>query len=98
MKEENKKRKKEENRERTNNRGREERKKDIKEGRRGRRYAISNSAGGMLPMGSRSRRLLNQSTHSRVAYSTLSTVRQGPRLWITSVFYKPLMVSARALS
>jgi hypothetical protein len=30
----------------------------------------------MLPMGSKSRRLLNQSTHSSVAYSTASRDRQ----------------------
>jgi hypothetical protein len=39
----------------------------------------SASAGGMLPMGSKSRRLLNQYTHSRVANSTASKFRQGPR-------------------
>ena len=33
-------------------------------------YAASNSAGGTCPRGSRSRRWLNQSTHSKVAYST----------------------------
>ncbi len=38
----------------------------------------------MLPMGSRSRRLLNQSTHSSVANSTASKLRHGPRRWITS--------------
>src|SRR3984957_9124316 len=37
----------------------------------------------MLPMGSRSLRLLNQSTHSRVANSTASKFRHGPRRWIT---------------
>tara|TARA_B000000460_G_scaffold231992_1_gene190641 strand:- start:216 stop:710 length:495 start_codon:yes stop_codon:yes gene_type:complete len=37
-------------------------------------------AGGMLPMGSSKRLLLNQSTHSRVAYSTASKLRHGPRL------------------
>ena len=36
-------------------------------------------AGGMLPMGSKSRRLLNQSTHSSVANSTASNDRHGPR-------------------
>ena len=44
----------------------------------------SASAGGMLPMGPRIRRWLNQSTHSRVAYSTASKDRHGPRRWITS--------------
>ena len=49
------------------------------------KYDISNSAGGTLPMGSSSRRWLNQSTHSSVAYSTASRCRHGPRRWITSV-------------
>src|SRR5690606_10610276 len=35
----------------------------------------------MLPMGSSSRRLLNQSTHSSVANSTASNERHGPRRW-----------------
>jgi hypothetical protein len=38
----------------------------------------------MLPMGSSSRRLLNHSTHSSVAYSTASKLRHGLRLSITS--------------
>ncbi len=38
-------------------------------------------AGGMFPMGSSRRRLLNQSPHSRVAYSTASKLRHGPRRW-----------------
>ena len=33
-------------------------------------------------MGSSSRLLLNQSTHSNVAYSTASKDRHGPRRWI----------------
>ena len=33
-------------------------------------------------MGSSRRRLLNQSTHSSVANSTASKLRQGPRRWI----------------
>jgi hypothetical protein len=33
----------------------------------------------MLPMGSKSRRLLNQSTHSSVANSTATNDRHGPR-------------------
>src|SRR5271170_7810354 len=37
----------------------------------------------MLPMGSSSRRLLNQSTHSSVANSTASNDRHGPRRWMT---------------
>ena len=53
------------------------------------------SAGGIPPMGSSRRRLLNQSTHSSVANSTASRLRQGRR--ITSVLYRPLIVLARAL-
>ena len=49
-------------------------------------------------LGSRIRRLLNQSTHSRVANSTASRLRHGPRVRITSVLYSPMMDSARALS
>jgi hypothetical protein len=41
---------------------------------------------------------LNQDTHSRVASSTDSLVFQGARRWISSALYKPLMVSASALS
>src|SRR5690349_1656058 len=48
----------------------------------------------MLPIGSRRRRLLYQSTHSRVANSTASILRHGPRRRITSVLNKPLIVSA----
>jgi hypothetical protein len=40
---------------------------------------------------------LNQSTHSAVASSTSSMVRQGLRGLISSVLYSPLIVSARAL-
>ena len=47
-------------------------------------YCVSASAGGILPIGSSSRRWLNQSTHSRVANSTASNDRHGPRRWITS--------------
>src|SRR5439155_15528550 len=53
-------------------------------------YRCSASAGVMLPIGSRMRRLLNQSTHSRVAYSTASKDFHGPRLWITSALNRPL--------
>ena len=48
-------------------------------------------------MGSRSRRLLNLSTHSRVANSTASKLRHGPRRWTTSALQRPLIVSASAL-
>src|ERR1700710_202986 len=51
----------------------------------------------MLPMGSSSRRWLNQSTHSSVANSTASKLRQGPRRWITSALNRPITVSASAL-
>jgi type III restriction enzyme len=44
----------------------------------------SASTGGMCPIGSRRRRLLNQSTHSSVANSTASKLRHGPRRWMTS--------------
>jgi hypothetical protein len=63
-----------------------------------RSYINSNSAGGRLPIDVSSRRWLNQSTRSSVAYSTSSSRRQGPRRWITSVLYNPMMVSASALS
>src|SRR5213594_3263858 len=62
------------------------------------KYNVSSSAGGTLPIGSSSRRWLNQSTHSSVAYSTASRCRHGPRRWITSVLYRPMIVSANALS
>ena len=55
-------------------------------------------AGGTCPIGPKSRRWLNQSTQSRVANSTASRLRQGPRLRITSVLKSPITVSARALS
>jgi len=42
--------------------------------------------------------LLNHSIHSRVANSTASSDRHGPRLRITPVLYRPLMLSAKALS
>lgn len=38
----------------------------------------------MFPIGSGRCLLLNQSTHSKVAYSMASNERQGPRRWITS--------------
>lgn len=49
-------------------------------------------------MGSSRRRLLNQSTHSSVAYSTASRLRHGPHRQITSALYGPLIDSAIALS
>lgn len=49
-------------------------------------------------MGSSRRRVLNQSTHSRVANSTASKDRHGPRRRITSALNRPLIVSARVLS
>src|SRR4051812_46344230 len=48
----------------------------------------------MLPIGSRRRRLLYQSTHSKVANSTASMLRHGPRRRITSVLNKPLLLDA----
>ena len=41
--------------------------------------------------------MLNQSTDSRVAYSTASKLRQGLRRWITSALNRPLIVSANLL-
>jgi len=38
--------------------------------------------------------LLNQSTHSSVAYSTASKLRHGPRRWMTSALNRPLIVVA----
>jgi len=49
-------------------------------------------------MGSSSLWWLNQETHSRVASSTDSLVFHGARRWISSALYKPLMVSASALT
>ena len=43
------------------------------------------SAGGTSPIGSKSRRMLNQSTQDRVANPTASSVRHGPRRRFTSV-------------
>ena len=48
----------------------------------------------MLPIGSRRRRLLYQSTHSMVANSTASRLRHGPRRRITSVLNRPLLLDA----
>lgn len=42
--------------------------------------------------------LLNQATHSSVASSTDAIVFQGALRWISSVLYKPLIVSASARS
>lgn len=49
-------------------------------------------------MGSSSLRLLNQSTHSSVAYSMASMPRQGPLRQISSALKRPLTLSASALS
>jgi hypothetical protein len=59
---------------------------------------LSYSAGGMSPQAPCSRGVLNQSTHSRVASSTWSMPRQGPRRRISSVLYSPIWDSAAALS
>lgn len=59
-------------------------------------YGSSASAGSMFPKGSRSRRWwLNRTTHSRVANSTDSKLRHGPR-WSTNDldFERPLIVWA----
>ena len=45
----------------------------------------------MSPRGPNSRRVLNQSTHVKVANSTASRVRHGPFRRITSVLYKPIV-------
>jgi hypothetical protein len=50
----------------------------------------------MLPIGSRSRRLSNPSTHSSVACSTASRDRHGLLRQITSALQSPMIVSARA--
>src|SRR5512133_1070725 len=52
----------------------------------------------MSPQYSYRRRWLNQSVYSAVAYSRWATVRHGPRRLISSVLYRPLIVSASALS
>jgi hypothetical protein len=44
------------------------------------------------------RRWLNQSTHSRVATSTSSRPRQGPWRRMSSVLYRPIRLSAAALT
>ncbi len=49
------------------------------------------STGGTKPIGPRRRRRLSQSTHSSVAYSTASMLRQGPRRRMTSVLNSPMM-------
>lgn len=48
------------------------------------RQRCSASAGRMSPIGSGSRRVENRSTHSKVAYSSASKDRHGPRRWITT--------------
>jgi hypothetical protein len=42
--------------------------------------------------------LLNQPTHQAVAASAWARLCQGPRWAISSALYKPMIVSARALS
>ena len=42
-------------------------------------------------MGPSRRRLLNESTPSRAAYSTASKLRQGPRRWMSSALNRPLI-------
>jgi|GEM_PF-1746298 len=43
-------------------------------------------------MGSSSLTWLNHATHSSVASSTASRVFHGPRRWISSALYKPLIL------
>lgn len=52
----------------------------------------------MSPQYSLRRRWLYQSTHLAVAISTALTSLQGPCRRMTSVLYRPLMLSASALS
>jgi len=61
-------------------------------------YSSSCSAGGTYPIGSSKRRLLYQSTHSRVANSTSARERHGPRGRMISVLNRPITDSASALS
>ena len=58
----------------------------------------SYSAGGIRPQEPCRRWLFHHATHSAVALSTSAAVRHGPRRRISSALYKPLIVSARALS
>ncbi len=55
-------------------------------------------AGGTSPHAECRRRLFQKWTHSAVASSTWSTDRQGPARLMSSALYRPLTVSARALS
>jgi hypothetical protein len=48
----------------------------------------------MKRIGSSKRRVLNQSTQASTANSTASSVRHGPRRWITSVLKSPITDSA----
>ena len=52
----------------------------------------------MFAIGSSSRRLLNQSTQPSVSIPTSVMLYQGSSCPITSVLYRPLIVSASALS
>ena len=58
----------------------------------------SYSAGGIRPHEPCRRWLFHHATHAAVARSTSAAVRHGPRRRINSALYKPLIVSARALS
>lgn len=49
-------------------------------------------------MGASRRRWLYRSTLAKVAYSTATTERYGPRRWMTSNLNGPLIVFAKALS
>ena len=49
--------------------------------------------GGTLPIGSRSRRVLNQSAHSRIGKATAPKLRHDPHRWIISGLDRALTVS-----
>jgi hypothetical protein len=61
-------------------------------------WFASASVGGMLPISSSRRWWLNQSTHSRVLYSTASNDFYGPGRWMNSALNSPITLSASALS
>ena len=62
------------------------------------RQACSYSPGGRPPVRRITRAVLYQLAHSLVAASTRAGVSHGPRWSMTSVLYRPMMLSASALS
>ena len=62
------------------------------------RQACSYSPGGRPPVRRMTRAVLYQLAHSLVAASTRAGVSHGPRWSMTSVLYRPMMLSASALS